>query len=285
MFPSVLNTFNRPAATDRLNSPSHSALHNTVSSALGQVEAVIGINGANSVVGTMMYDLRSPASGGGGHVQAVNKGGTGLTSYTKGDVLVAQSSSVLTKVAVGIDGQVLVASSVAATGLNWATAPGGKIQNIASLISMVDASNFTSVYSVTIPASTLGTNNAVRATSYVNFTQFTSSIHATVYYGGGYVSSVMLTAPDNAAMNASGQIKFTLIANNSASLQRGILEVNASAPQNFTAPLPHYSVIARYVMNTASVNSAIDQNLGMQLKGGQGDVLGTIHATTVEKIT
>jgi len=123
-FPSVLNTFNRPATTDRLNSPSHSALHNTVSSALGQVEAVIGVDGASSVVGTMMYDLRSPASGGGGHVQVVNKGGTGQTSYTKGDILVAQSSSVLSKLAVGGAGQVLISDSGVATGVSWGSVAG-----------------------------------------------------------------------------------------------------------------------------------------------------------------
>src|SRR3990167_8529043 len=108
-FPSTLSTFNRPSTTDRLNSPSHSALHNTVSSALGQVEAVIGVAGANSVVGTFEYHVRSPPSDGGGHVQTANKGGTGQTVYTKGDILVAQSSSVVTKIAVGSDGEVLTA--------------------------------------------------------------------------------------------------------------------------------------------------------------------------------
>src|SRR3990167_166558 len=100
MFPSVLSTFNKPTTTDKLNSPSHSALHNTVSSAVGQIEAVIGVDGANSVLGTIMSDLRNPDSSGGGHVQTANKGGTGQTAYTKGDILVASSSSVLTKLAI-----------------------------------------------------------------------------------------------------------------------------------------------------------------------------------------
>lgn len=123
MFPSVLNTFARPTASDRLNNPSHSALHNTVSSALGQVEAVIGVTGANSVVGTMMYDIHSPDSNGGGHVQTANKGGTGQTNYTKGDILVAQSTSVLTKLAVGANDTVLVADSGVATGVKWGAVP------------------------------------------------------------------------------------------------------------------------------------------------------------------
>lgn len=71
-------------------------------------------------MGTIMYDLRSPASNGGGHIQTVNKGGTNLTAYTKGDILVASSSSVLTKLAIsGTDGYALVADSTTATGIKW----------------------------------------------------------------------------------------------------------------------------------------------------------------------
>jgi len=141
-FPSTLQAFNRPNATDRLNNPSHSALHNTVSSALGQVEAVIGVDGASSVVGTMMYDLRSPASGGGGHVQVANKGGTGQTSYTKGDILVAQSSSVLTKLAVGSDTYLLQADSSQATGIKWSVSNSSTlgISNPTSLITQATSS-------------------------------------------------------------------------------------------------------------------------------------------------
>ncbi len=118
-FPSVLSSFPRPSATDRLNSPSHSNLHNTVSSAVGQLEAVIGVEGDSSVVGTLEYLIKSPASDGGGHVQVANKGGTGQTNYNKGDVLVAQSSSVLTKLSVGTDGFALTSDSTQITGVTW----------------------------------------------------------------------------------------------------------------------------------------------------------------------
>src|SRR3990167_9730614 len=97
IFPSVLSTFNRPSTTSRLDNPSHSALHNTVSSAVGQIEAVIGRNGDNSVAGTLTYQIQSPDSDGGGHVQTANKGGTGQTTYNKGDIMVATSSSVISK--------------------------------------------------------------------------------------------------------------------------------------------------------------------------------------------
>ena len=120
-FPSTLSTFSRPTATSKLNSPSHSALHNTVSSALGQVEAVIGLANGSSVLGTIIGDLRSPSSGGGGHVQTANKGGTGQTTFTKGDILVAQSASVLTKLACSnTTGDVITVDTAQATGVKWA---------------------------------------------------------------------------------------------------------------------------------------------------------------------
>lgn len=134
MFPSILNTFNRPTPTDRLNSPSHSALHNTVSSALGQVETVIGIEGPNSVVGTLQYLIKSPDSDGGGHVQSTNKGGTGQTTYTKGDVLVAQSTSVLTKLAIGTDGTALVADSAQPLGVKWGSFPAPTVRTYTSSV-------------------------------------------------------------------------------------------------------------------------------------------------------
>jgi hypothetical protein len=53
----------------------------------------------------------------------VDKGGTGQTSYTKGDLLAAAGSTTLNKLAVGTDGQVLTADSASTDGVKWATEP------------------------------------------------------------------------------------------------------------------------------------------------------------------
>lgn len=127
-WPSVLSTISDPAATDKLNSPSHSSIETAQNDAIEKLETFIGTQA--SAVGTLMYNVRAAASDGGGHVQSANKGGTGQTAYTKGDVLVASSASVLTKLAIGTNDQALLADSAQATGVKWGgVATAAQIQN------------------------------------------------------------------------------------------------------------------------------------------------------------
>src|SRR3990167_8174447 len=117
-FPSVITTISDPTATNKLNSPSHSSIEQAQNDGIKKLETFIGTQA--SAVGTLMYDIRAAASDGGGHVQAANKGGTGQTTYTKGDVLVATSASVLSKLAVGSNNQALLEDSNKAAGVKWA---------------------------------------------------------------------------------------------------------------------------------------------------------------------
>lgn len=123
-YPSTLSTYTDPLATDKLNSPSHSAIERAQNTGLEELEAFVGT--LSSVSGTLMYDVRAAASNGGGHVQTANKGGTGQTSYAKGDILVATSSSVLAKLSVGTDGHVLTVDSTQSTGVKYAAPVSGE---------------------------------------------------------------------------------------------------------------------------------------------------------------
>lgn len=156
-YPSTLTSFSNPQPTDRLNSPSHSSIETTQNTALSELQTYIGVNtGANaSVVGTLLYDIKSPSSDGGGHIQSADKGGTGQVSFMKGDILVAQSSSVLTKLSVGLDGQALVSNSNTATGVNWGSVT-GLPQPATTLIPLSAIANDATTQDTT-PASTAGT--------------------------------------------------------------------------------------------------------------------------------
>lgn len=133
-YPSTLSSFTNPNPSDRLNSPSHSGIETAQNTGLSEIQAFVGT--LSSTAGTLMYDIRAAASDGGGHIQSANKGGTGQTQYNKGDILVAMSSSVLSKLAVGTDGQVLTSDSSQSTGIKWGAGvtPTVRVYSVASSV-------------------------------------------------------------------------------------------------------------------------------------------------------
>ena len=230
MFPSTISTFPIVSPTDRLNNPSHSALHNSVSSVVTQIQTIIGTD--SSTLGTITGDLRNPASDGGGHVQTAVKGGTGQTTYAKGNLLVASSPSVLTKLTVGIDGQVPVADSSVATGIKWATAPGTRIATSGSMMvvsttSLLSGATNASLFSVNVPASTLGVTGALRVTAFISDITMvnTPSVLLRAIYGNSTVASVLLGIGDQST-SIAGTFKFNLLAGGATNLQRGNLQVD-----------------------------------------------------------
>lgn len=271
MYPSTISSFTDPQPTDRLNSPAHSAIHSSVNAAVEQIERFVGTT--SSAIGTLMYDIRAAASNGGGHVQTAAKGGTGQTTFTKGDLLVATGPSVLTKLAVGTDGQILSASSVAAAGVAWVNSQSSKV--FASVVSSMIGSNTVaeaSIFSATIPGSTLGIDNAIRAT--VNIRDFafagaTSSVLLQGVYGGARVASVLLSAQDlTPGTGLKGTVQFDLFANGNAAAQSGDLKVSlAKNLANLS------SVIGNFNMETgiASVNSSASKTLGVTMRYSTAD--------------
>lgn len=289
MFPSIINTFNIVNPTDRLNSPSHSALHNSVSSVVTQIETFIGTN--SSAVGTLMYDVRSPLSDGGGHIQSAVKGGTGQNTFIKGDLLVATGPSTISKLAVGSDAQALVADSSVAAGVKWGTPAGSKIQNIASVVTYTYNNGFSnaSLVSVTVPGSTLGTSGAVRLTSHISNFQTAGGGSCSVLirgtYGGAIVTSVMMRSLGNTpAGSMFGTINYTLIGNG-ASTQRGIMRVNLDTGAGNFNQLTSILGFSLYDMNVSSVETSANQSFGITAMGGDNDQLVmVVDGSIVEKI-
>lgn len=117
-YPSTVTSYTNPAASDKLNNPSHSSIETAQNTGLTEIQTFVGTTNS-SAVGTLIYDIRSPQSNGGGHVQTANKGGTGQTAYIKGDLLVATSASVLSKLGIGTNNNYLMADSNSQSGMQW----------------------------------------------------------------------------------------------------------------------------------------------------------------------
>lgn len=120
-FPTSLQDLDstRGTTVQPLSSPDHVTHHQTEDDTIEALQAKVGVD--NSAVTTSLdYIVKNPSSDGGGHVQTAAKGGTGQTTYTKGDLLVARNSTTLDKLAVGSDNQVLTADSSQTDGVKWA---------------------------------------------------------------------------------------------------------------------------------------------------------------------
>jgi len=282
-FPSTLTTFTRPNATDKLSSPSHSSIHTALSSTVGQIEAVIGTDA--STLGTIIGDLRSASSDGGGHVQSAAKGGTGQTTFTKGDLLVAQNSSTVSKLGVGSNTQTLEADSTTAAGIKWVDSKTNRIH--ASVLSSVTGQGVVaegSVFSVTIPGSTLGTGNAIRATlsANIDFADPTASVLVRGNYGGGAVTSVLLQATDQTGFQ--GTLEYKLFANGAVGTQEGELFVHALRNDSNVSSVLSSS---EFDFGTSSVHSDADQTLGLTWRASTADSNNALRprGLIIEKIT
>ena len=149
VYPSSILSITNPTAANTLNNPDHAVQHATINDNVTAIENKLGVDNS-SVITSIDYLVKNPLSGGGGHIQTPQFGGTGQTMYNKGDILVGQSSSVLGKQAAGTNGYAVIYDSTQTTGLNAAPVlTGTAVQNqsftygVASVLSA-------SVYGVTI---------------------------------------------------------------------------------------------------------------------------------------
>jgi hypothetical protein len=105
---------------------------------------------------------------------AVGRGGTGVTSYTKGDLLAASASTTLNKLGVGTNGQVLRANSATATGLEWGADFVGTVTSVSGS-GAISVANGTTTPGISVASASTSTAGVVQLS---DSTSTTSSVLA-----------------------------------------------------------------------------------------------------------
>lgn len=100
---------------------------------------------------------------------AIARGGTGLTSYSKGNLLLGNTYNVLAALAVGTNGQVLTADSAETLGVKWAT-PSAYVSTVGSTTAALTVTNPTTTPSLAIRTATTAVNGIVQLSDSVSTT-------------------------------------------------------------------------------------------------------------------
>ena len=106
---------------------------------------------------------------------AVARGGTGVASYSKGNILAASASTTLNALAVGTNGQVLRANSATATGLEWGADFAGTVTTVSSATAALTVATATTTPALTLRSATTSVNGIVQLS---DSTSTTSSVLA-----------------------------------------------------------------------------------------------------------
>jgi len=143
---------------------------NVVFSAIGEISAT-NVQLAIEEVSTECRNAANITSG----TLAVARGGTGVASYAKGDILGASAATTLTKLTVGTNGQVLRANSATATGLEWGNDYVGTVTTVTSSTGALTVATATTTPALTIRSATTSVDGIVQLS---DSTSTTSSVLA-----------------------------------------------------------------------------------------------------------
>ena len=106
---------------------------------------------------------------------AVARGGTGLASYAKGDLIAASGTTALAKLTVGTNSHVLRANSATATGLEWGADFVGTVTTVTSSTAALTVATATTTPALTVRSATTSVNGIVQLS---DSTSTTSSVLA-----------------------------------------------------------------------------------------------------------
>lgn len=154
-------------------------------------------------------------------VRPYNTGGTGQSSWSKGDLLYASAANALSKLPIGVAGNVL---SVSSTGVpTWA---GGALLKTGTDITVSDSTTETSLLGpLSIAANTLGTANRLRILLLITVSNSSGAARnytVRLKYGGTTLASKVQSV-NNSVSNALFAVEATVAGDDATNAQIGEL--------------------------------------------------------------
>jgi hypothetical protein len=124
------------------------------------------VQGAIEEVSTECRNANNITSG----TLAVARGGTGIASYTKGDLIAASGSTTLAKLPVGTNTHVLRANSSTDTGLEWGADFVGTVTTVSSATAALTVATATTTPALTLRSATTSVNGIVQLSDSISTT-------------------------------------------------------------------------------------------------------------------
>jgi hypothetical protein len=165
---------------------------------------------------------------------AIARGGTGIGSYTTGDLIVG-SGSTLVKLPVGTNTHVLTADSTAGGGMRWAAATNGTVTTVSG-VSPLSVSNPTTTPTISVAAASTSAAGVVQLTNSTSTTSSTIAATATAVKSAYDLADAALpksggTMTGNLQLNSSSSVVFQ-----GTSFNTTLNIVNPSATRTISLP-------------------------------------------------
>jgi hypothetical protein len=191
----------------------------------------------------------------------IARGGTGIGSYTTGDLIVG-SGSTLVKLPVGTNTHVLTADSTAGGGMKWAAATNGTVTTVSG-VSPLSVSNPTTTPTISVAAASTSAAGVVQLTNSTSTTSSTIAATATAVKSAYDLANAALpksggTMTGNLQLNSSSSVVFQ-----GTSFDTTLNIVNPSAARAISLPNAGGTIVTTSgtgVITTAMVASGAITN-------------------------
>lgn len=224
--------------------------------------ASTNVQAALEEVSTECRNVNNVASG----ILATGYGGTGINSYTKGDILVG-SGTTLIKQAVGTNGQVLTANSAFGGGVHWTTPTVGTVTSVSVNSPLTVVSGSTTPV-ISIPDASTSVRGTVQLTDSISTTSSTLAATATAVKSAYDLANAALpraggTITGEVVIGSAGTLLFEGSTDDAFEIQ--LAAADATADRTITLPNVTGTIITTgdtgTVTNTMLAGSIADSKL------------------------